>query len=114
VRQEKVAHEETVSAIVSTEGGVYEIGANQIPYPGNDELIRSTEEGNQESCFRKDLAGVLNKYSRENGSNTPDFILANYLVACLAAFDTASRSREEYYGEFFAPGQTSETEIKHG
>lgn len=40
--------------------------------------------------FRKELASVINKYSKENGSNTPDFILAEYLEDCLSAFDKAT------------------------
>ena len=31
----------------------------------------------------------------ENGSNTPDYILANYLIACLVAFDAATTLRAE-------------------
>lgn len=44
--------------------------------------------------FRQDLAHVINKHSKENGSNTPDFILAQYLEECLAAFDKAARARD--------------------
>ncbi len=45
-----------------------------------------------------ELARVLNAASRENESNTPDFILARYLMDCLAAFEAASRAREGWYG----------------
>lgn len=34
----------------------------------------------------------------ENGSNTPDYILADYLSECLAAFDKAVSMRERFYG----------------
>ncbi len=44
--------------------------------------------------FRK----VLNCESAENGSNTPDFILAEYLAVCLDAIDLAINAREEHYG----------------
>jgi len=33
----------------------------------------------------------------ENASDTPDFILAQYLSDCLAAFDKAVRERERWY-----------------
>jgi hypothetical protein len=46
----------------------------------------------------------INSCSAENGSNTPDFILAEYLMDCLAAYDKATKAREEYYGVEFAPG----------
>lgn len=34
----------------------------------------------------------------ENGSNTPDFILAQYLVNCLLSFNSAVQCREKWYG----------------
>ena len=48
--------------------------------------------------LEREIASVLNKYSAENESNTPDFILAEYLMACLTAFNTASNSRQAFYG----------------
>ena len=39
--------------------------------------VRGVTEG-----FRKELACLINRYSRENGSDTPDFILADYLDGC--------------------------------
>ena len=48
--------------------------------------------------FLEELTALLNKYSMEaSGGNTPDYILAKYLLACLDAFDSAVRSREEWY-----------------
>lgn len=49
--------------------------------------------------FRTELEHLINKYSRENGSNTPDFILAQYLNDCLLAFDLATRMRDTWYGK---------------
>ena len=37
--------------------------------------------------FEKELTDLLNRYSKENGSNTPDFILARYLIGCLKNYD---------------------------
>ena len=48
--------------------------------------------------FQQELEALLNQYSVENGSNTPDFILAQYMCQCLDAFTVASRAREEWYG----------------
>ena len=44
--------------------------------------------------FRKELEQLINKYSLENKSDTPDFILAAYLVRCLEAYDLAVKARE--------------------
>jgi len=43
--------------------------------------------------FQKELENLINKHSMENGSNTPDFILAKYLMGCLAVFDAAVTRR---------------------
>lgn len=47
----------------------------------------------------KELAGLLNKYSMENGSNTPDFILAEYLMDCLGVLNTVISKRDSWYKE---------------
>jgi hypothetical protein len=46
----------------------------------------------------------LNRASAENGSNTPDFVLAEYLTDCLAAFDKATKARDAWYGMAPRPG----------
>ena len=48
--------------------------------------------------FERGLKNLLNKYSMENDSNTPDFILAEYMHACLVSFNIATRAREHWYG----------------
>ena len=49
------------------------------------------------------LKDLLNQYSAENRSGTPDLILAQYLEACLLAFDTAVQQRETWYGRDSRP-----------
>ena len=46
--------------------------------------------------FREELAGLINKHSIEGDSDTPDFILADYLIKCLHAFGSAVCQRQEY------------------
>jgi hypothetical protein len=48
--------------------------------------------------FREEIEHVINCHSKENGSNTPDFVLAQYLEDCLAAYDRALVERERWYG----------------
>lgn len=48
--------------------------------------------------FRSELQTLINRHSKENESNTPDFILADYLVGCLNLFDDIVKSRENWYG----------------
>lgn len=55
--------------------------------------------------LEKQIAELLNSVSRENDSNTPDFILAEYLMACLDAFEIANNKREVWYGVDLKPGK---------
>lgn len=48
--------------------------------------------------FREELLHLINSHSQENGSNTPDWILAEYLMDCLTAFDKAVKYRTRWYG----------------
>ena len=57
--------------------------------------------------FEKELRKLINRYSLENGSNTPDIILAHYLLNCLKVFDVAIKKRENWYGVHHKPGLTS-------
>jgi len=59
--------------------------------------------------LRDDLAALLNRYSQENGSNTPDFILAEYLLACLATWNTHVVQRDVWYGRPQAGPSTAGT-----
>ena len=51
-----------------------------------------------ETKFQTELEQLINKYSVESESNTPDFILAEYLGNCLNAFNIAVKRREDWYG----------------
>jgi len=49
--------------------------------------------------FESEIRSAINKYSAESESNTPDFILATYLINCLNAFNVAVKRRESWYKE---------------
>ena len=53
--------------------------------------------------FEKELLELINRHSMENASNTPDYILAQYMEACLTAFNTATQQRENWYGRDPSP-----------
>lgn len=46
----------------------------------------------------EEIRQVLNRYSAEAPSNTPDYILAKYLIDCLKAFNEAVSVRNQWYG----------------
>ncbi len=58
----------------------------------------------EKTNLEKELAGVLNGECRENDSNTPDFLLAEFIMTCLEAFELASNKREVWYGVELKPG----------
>lgn len=47
--------------------------------------------------FHEELTDLINKYSIENESDTPDFILADYLVCCLTTYRTTVKGRDMWY-----------------
>lgn len=51
----------------------------------------------QRGDFHKELESLINRYSKENDSDTPDFILAEYLRDCLHAYNAAVAAREKWY-----------------
>jgi len=57
--------------------------------------------------LREDLQELLNFHSAENGSDTPDFILVDYLVGCLEVFDRTLARREQWYGREVAAQENS-------
>jgi len=51
--------------------------------------------------LEQDLAMVLNRYDQDSRSDTPDYVLARYLIACLAAWHEGIKLRNQH-----APGDT--------
>lgn len=49
--------------------------------------------------FRADVKTAINKNCIESGSNTPDFILSDYLVNCLLAYERIHQANESWYGK---------------
>lgn len=49
------------------------------------------------SQFEKELEQLINHHSLENGSDTPDFILARFMTQCLEAWNVGLIRREDWY-----------------
>ena len=64
------------------------------------------------ACFSQTLRQLLNSFSRENSSNTPDFVLAAYLERCLDAFNDATLAREQFYGVHHMPDANAATPLQ--
>lgn len=61
--------------------------------------------------FEKELEILINRHCQENISNTPDFILAQYILGCLAIFNIAIQQREAWYGR--DPRSTLNTQVNY-
>lgn len=54
--------------------------------------------------FEQELESLLNKFSEDRYSNTPDFILARFMKQSLESFNAAVNWRDQWYGIAPAPG----------
>jgi hypothetical protein len=83
------------------DAGYIDRDATEIPMQGIA-LVPAPESTDEpipeDTRLRDDIQSAINRVSAENGSNTPDFILAQYLVDCLTAYDKAVMAREKWYG----------------
>jgi hypothetical protein len=48
-------------------------------------------------AFARELKQLINKYSLEGGSDTPDFILAEHLIRSLELFNISTNVRKNWY-----------------
>jgi hypothetical protein len=49
--------------------------------------------------FKRILKQCINQCCMKNGSDTPDYVLTEYLIACLEAFDNAVKKRDVHMGK---------------
>lgn len=61
--------------------------------------------------FLKELENLINRYSKENGSDTPDFILAEYLNDCLETFNHIHQRRSRWYNEKHPPMDLADLDV---
>ena len=66
-------------------------------YPPTATILTRTKSEEQME-FEKELEMLINEHSKENESDTPDFILAQYLKGCLANYEEAVKARDKWYG----------------
>jgi hypothetical protein len=74
----------------------------QIPTSTYDQVMY---RNGQAPNLWDEVQAVLNRHSRENFSNTPDFILAQFLSSALEAYEQAVNSRDNWYSLSQSPGQ---------
>lgn len=63
------------------------------------EQLGKQENDKKQDEFKRDLTQLLNKHSLENLGNTPDFILAEYIIECLKNYSFTVTRRDNWYGD---------------
>ena len=58
--------------------------------------FKPSDEDKKYEEFVRELAHVINKYSVENRSDTPDFMLADFMAGCLNVYENTIRNREDH------------------
>ena len=51
--------------------------------------------------FESELNDLINRYSIENESDTPDYLLAKYLIDCLKVYANIVKKRDQWFS--FSP-----------
>jgi hypothetical protein len=67
-----------------------------FPHLDAPRALTAGEHGPEQLGFVRELAELINRHSLEGGSNTPDFILAEFLSAVHTAWDAAVQQRESW------------------
>ena len=63
------------------------------------EPIEDVEGWEKHMGLMQEIQEAINRASRESDSNTPDFVLAEYLMNCLNAYEVAVNRRENLKGK---------------
>jgi hypothetical protein len=48
--------------------------------------------------FENELTCLINKHKQESKSNTPDFILADYILSVLECYNNTVSKRDDWFG----------------
>jgi hypothetical protein len=61
------------------------------------------------SPFERELRALLNRHSADAGADTPDFILAAYLVDCLASYARIKQWNDMWHSRRGVPAPMQES-----
>lgn len=77
---------------------------NEIQEQALDFIARTSRKGDEAAQnltdFYDELVTLINKYSQERHSNTPDYLLADYMINCLTAYEKAVTRRDVWHSHF--------------
>lgn len=77
-------------------------GMNLLHYRIKSNLVNGDTFNNSllnRKTFEQELVSLINRYSKENDSDTPDFILSQFILETLETFNRSVRMRSEWYSK---------------
>lgn len=79
----------------------------EVGYERSEQIGKKKREDkmDKENSFELELMCLLNKYCKKNDSDTPGFILGEYLLSCLKNFNQTVKQREKWHGRLPKKGQ---------
>lgn len=69
-------------------------GVPPMQYKKKDNMVKD-----KQIKFVEELRSLINRHNLESISNTPDFILTEYLMICLDNFDVITNTRTAWFKE---------------
>lgn len=69
-------------------------------YAGNNKSFPDfVQKERRMDDFMKELSVLLNRYGKDSDTNTPDYILAEYLKSCIESFERAIDLRDAWHNK---------------
>ncbi|CAB4219408.1 hypothetical protein UFOVP1619_9 [uncultured Caudovirales phage] len=84
----QMVHSDFQAGRTSGKGSAYAFAAILV----RNAIITEPKRKEPPMSLREDIEHAINCNSAENGSNTPDYILAQFLTDCLAAYDVVTEA----------------------
>jgi CheY-like chemotaxis protein len=105
LRKTNGRYDDRVGEIVGYDGQRVQVVIEGDPYDepqwfhvGDVSLLEDPTES-VDAALGEHIRESLNRASRENHSNTPDWILTDFLMGCLAAFELATQRRDNRFND---------------
>lgn len=93
-------HHPRVTVFPTLDDALIELEARKANEEYEAQISASMEPDQIEAAdltFEEELRSLINRYSKENGSNTPDFILAAHLSAYIDTLSEFMKNRDAWY-----------------
>ena len=69
-------------------------------------------DGRRRLAFKKDLSGLINAFGLDNDANTPDYILADYLMDCFNVYRATKEANDRWHSSEPQPRPETEKQEK--